>query len=529
MKKLSSHQKLPSEWAEREKLRQKGQFWTPDWVAEAMVQYVSEDSNLIFDPAVGKGAFYSALLRINELNHANLHFYGTDIDKDIIGEAKDEGLFDERISKIEIKDFILNPPKCLYKSIVANPPYIRHHRLSAELKVTLKEISLRAIGRSIDGRAGLHIYFLIQALTLLQEDGKLAFIMPSDTCEGVFSRTLWEWITRKYRLEGVISFSPEATPFPNVDTNALVFLIRKATPVKQFYWAKVLKQGTTELKSLIQTDFRLSKVNEIKVIKRDLSEALIAGLSKDPDKSVKTKYVLGDFARVMRGIATGDNEFFFLNDEQVRRIGIPKEYLRLAIGKTKDVDGLIVDQTTIDDLVSKGRPTCLFYPNGYKFEDLPKKVQDYIKEGESRGLPQKALISTRKPWYRMETREIPPFLFAYLGRRNARFVRNLANVVPLTGFLCIYPLSNDMKYIDKFWGILKNSETTDNLYLIGKSYGSGAIKVEPRSLEKLPIPDHLVEQCNIKPLYQNPLPELFNMLNETKMKTYKVKTIQRNR
>jgi len=39
-KNKKSHQKLPSNWDEREVLRDKGQFWTPSWVAEAMVSYV---------------------------------------------------------------------------------------------------------------------------------------------------------------------------------------------------------------------------------------------------------------------------------------------------------------------------------------------------------------------------------------------------------------------------------------------------------------------------------------------------------
>ena len=43
------HQKLPHSWEEREKLRENGQFWTPSWVAEAMVQYVISGSNLISD------------------------------------------------------------------------------------------------------------------------------------------------------------------------------------------------------------------------------------------------------------------------------------------------------------------------------------------------------------------------------------------------------------------------------------------------------------------------------------------------
>ena len=52
---------IPRSGPHREALRVKGQFWTPDWVAEAMVAYVvGGDCDTIFDPAVGAGAFFRA-------------------------------------------------------------------------------------------------------------------------------------------------------------------------------------------------------------------------------------------------------------------------------------------------------------------------------------------------------------------------------------------------------------------------------------------------------------------------------------
>ena len=62
------HQQIPKEWKEREKLRDKGQFWTPDWVAEAMISYVKKNARLIFDPGTGTGAFFRALKKLDKTN-----------------------------------------------------------------------------------------------------------------------------------------------------------------------------------------------------------------------------------------------------------------------------------------------------------------------------------------------------------------------------------------------------------------------------------------------------------------------------
>jgi hypothetical protein len=97
----------------------------------------------------------------------------------------------------------------------------------------------------------------------------------------------------------------------------------------------------------------------------------------------------------------------------------------------------------------------------------------------------------------METRNTPPFLFAYLGRRNARFVRNRAGLVPLTGFLCVYPLSDAPDFIDRLCVLLGHPDTVDNLALVGKSYGGGAVKVEPRALERLPLSARALREAGL--------------------------------
>src|SRR3972149_1226588 len=221
MGKIITHQKLPTNWDEREKLRDKGQFWTPSWVANAMIAYVSENTDLVFDPATGRGAFYEALL---ELNKPNISFFGTDIDPEVLSDE----IYNQKKCILELRDFIKNPPNRKFKSIIANPPYIRHHRIDEKTKIFLKQLSVSITGYAIDGRAGYHIYFFIQALNHLEKDGKLAFIMPSDTCEGKFAKNLWKWISSTFCIEAVITFDESATPFPNVDTNAIVFLIKNS-------------------------------------------------------------------------------------------------------------------------------------------------------------------------------------------------------------------------------------------------------------------------------------------------------------
>ncbi|MBC7932183.1 MAG: N-6 DNA methylase [Rubrivivax sp.] len=481
------HQILPSAGPEREALRQKGQFWTPDWVAEAMISYaVGGGSHHVFDPAVGAGAFFRAAKNVASESGSYLKLLGTEIDDGALQEARRNGLSSDDLSRVQVGDFVLRPPQEKFDAIVGNPPYIRHHRLPAHVKVELKRFAAGLVGTPLDGRAGLHVYFLLRALQLLSDGGRLAFIVPADTCEGVFSTILWKWVTREYRLDAVVTFAPEASPFPGVDTNPVIFFISNARPASEFWWARCYEPETAQLKMWVASGFKDGGAT-LGVFRRGLAEGLATGLSRSPVEVKSDGPVLSDYARVMRGVATGANEFFFLTVRRATELRISSEFLLPAVGRTRDVPGEEVSLETIEALEEKGKPTLLFSPDGRPLDLFPKPVRDYLKQGEAVGVHLKTLIATRRPWHKMETRPAPPFLFAYLGRRSARFIRNLAGVVPLTGFLCVYPHSRDRLLIEKLWTVLRHPETIANLSLVGKSYGSGAIKVEPRALERLQL------------------------------------------
>lgn len=491
-------QKLPHKFADREALRVKGQFWTPDWVAEAMAAYVlADDADEVFDPAVGAGALLQAAKDVAAKLGKQIILSGREIDPSALIQARQSGLTDDDLARVELRDFMLHPPERRLKAIIANPPYIRHHRLSSDIKSALKSYSAALLGKSLDGRAGLHVYFLIRALDLLDKDGRLAFIMPADTCEGVFAQPLWRWITRRFQLEAVLTFGAEASPFPAVDTNPIIFFIRNAAPQTDVVWAKCEQPRNRELEAWALSGFAQSPRAGLIAEHRAIGEALDTGLSRPPASVRAGGPTLGDFARVMRGIATGANEFFFLTVEQAQALKLPDEFLVPAVGRTRDVTTDEVTDDTLRRLVNSGRPTLLFAPDGRTLDGFPPPVRDYLKQGEAMSIHQRTLIATRRPWYKMESRTPPPFLFAYLGRRSARFIRNRAGVLPLTGFLCVYPRHDDPAFIDKLWQVFQHPATIANLPLVGKSYGSGAIKVEPRALEKLPLPAAVVESARL--------------------------------
>jgi hypothetical protein len=131
--------------------------------------------------------------------------------------------------------------------------------------------------------------------------------------------------------------------------------------------------------------------------------------------------------------------------------------------------------------------------------ELPPEIVAYLQRGADLALPERSLIKLRRPWYKQEKRRTPEFLFAYLGRRNARFIKNDAKVVPLHCLHCVYTHSRDARQLEKLHQVLNHPDTLQNLHLVSKSYGAGALKAEPQNLKNLPVPDYLVEKYELLP------------------------------
>lgn len=489
-------QVLPPTGPQREALREKGQFWTPFWLAKAMVSWVTESRpEMLFDPAVGPGTFLAAARAAGYTGS----FAGYELHESSFTEGRRLGLSPNDFKDVVVGDFISARVDRVFPAIVSNPPYIRHHRLAEDRKAELRRIAERVLGFALDGRVGLHVYFLLKCLELLAPGGRLAFLLPADVCEGISSQALWNRICERFCLEAVLTFDESAAPFPAVDTNAMVFLISNTPPKERFKWLRVWERDgeavTRALRSLARGD---ANQPALTCVERELPEALATGLSRPPRAASSQGVPLSHFARVMRGIATGANEFFFLTGQQIAELGLETRYFIRAIGRTRDCPGDILRAATLAALEAQGRPTWLLNLDATPKDRLPLPLRLYLEAGERQKLHERALIRSRRPWYRMEQRTPPPILFAYLGRRACRFILNETGVVPLTGFLCVYPWDCRPAAVRQLWRALNHSATLQNLAFAGKSYGGGALKVEPRQLETLEIPAAVLDEVGLE-------------------------------
>jgi adenine-specific DNA-methyltransferase len=170
--------------------KQNGVVFTPDWVAEFMVDEIFKRVKLtgdekILDAGCGEGMFsikvvkkFAALTgkNIEKVIEDNLYFI--DISKDYIKKTEDNlrKLTENKINKFNsiIDDFCFYDFKDKFDFIIGNPPYIRIQNLNDKREKLQKKYKTATNG-SID----IYFCFFEKALKLLNENGKISFITPN--------------------------------------------------------------------------------------------------------------------------------------------------------------------------------------------------------------------------------------------------------------------------------------------------------------------------------------------------------------
>lgn len=170
--------------------KQNGVVFTPEWVANFIVDETLNSQKItgkekILDAGCGEGIFTTIAAqkfaklsgkKIEKVIEENIYFI--DISKEYVEKTKQnlQKLSKNKIIKynVIIDDFCLHNFNEKFDFIIGNPPYVRIQNLN-ERKEQLQKNYITASSGSID----LYFCFFEQALKVLKEEGKIAFITPN--------------------------------------------------------------------------------------------------------------------------------------------------------------------------------------------------------------------------------------------------------------------------------------------------------------------------------------------------------------
>ena len=476
--------------AERNRL---GQFATPTALAEDILQYAasllpSGEQVHFLDPAIGTGAFYSALCKVFPVKRI-AEALGFEIDPHYGKPAarlwKDTGL------TMKLSDFTHAPPSPRFNLIICNPPYVRHHHLENGNKNRLQLLTQQASGIKISGLAGLYCHFLGLSHAWMADGGLAGWLIPSEFMDVNYGQAVKRYLLDRVTLLHIHRFDPNDEQFADALVSSAVVWFRNTRPPKD-HAVNFTFGGTLVEPKLSRTVSARALGHETK-------------WTRFPTSDVRTRSgipTISDFFQIKRGLATGDNDYFILPEEEIKSRHLPMEVFTPILPSPRYLtdDEVKADRHgnpqierrryLLDTKLSEDEIECRF-----------PALYAYLKEGKDRGLPERYLCQHRSLWYGQENRPPAPIVCTYLGRgdtksgRPFRFILNSSLATVANVYLAMYPrpvlahaLTRDPTLIRRVWQVL-NAITPEQLLSEGRVYGGGLHKLEPKELANVPVPE----------------------------------------
>ena len=469
--------------AERNRL---GQFATPTALARDILGYAAtlltpEEQIHFFDPAIGTGAFYSALLNTFPKQRI-AEALGFEIDPHYGNPAS--LIWQNSALILKHADFTREEPTPRFNLVICNPPYVRHHHIQANDKKRLLHRSFKASGMKLSGLAGLYCHFLALAHGWMAEGGIAGWLIPSEFMDVNYGRALKQYLLQRVTLLHIHRFDPNDVQFADALVSSSVVWFRNTQPLPD-YNVTFSFGGSLAAPKILRTVPAKELRREAKWTRFPISEI----------RSGKTVPTIADFFRITRGLATGNNGFFILGDEAIAVRGLPPELFRPILPSPRHLsdDEVLADK---DGNPQVGRR--LFLLDTRLGEDEIKSrfpaLCAYLEEGKAQGVHEGYICSHRSPWYVQEKRPPAPIVCTYLGRGDAktgrpfRFILNNSRATVANVYLAMYPtplllryMARDPGLIRRVWQVL-NEITPGQLLDEGRVYGGGLHKLEPKEL-----------------------------------------------
>lgn len=475
--------------ADRNKL---GQFATPTQLARDVLAYglalLPQSTPVRFlDPAIGTGSFYSALLSTS-IGRPVESAVGFEIDKHYGTPSK--ALWDGTSLEITLADFTRQiPPVDARKRanlLICNPPYVRHHHLNGADKARLQAAAREASHVVLSGLSGLYCYFMALAHDWMTEGGVAGWLIPSEFMDVNYGRALKYYLLHEVTLLHIHRFDPNDVQFDDALVSSAVVWFKKERPpvdhqVRFSYGGSIQQPATSKNVSVLD----LERADKWTRFPRQDAEAGHDG------------YRLGDLFAIKRGLATGENGFFILDEDKVRALELPAQFLTPILPSSRYIkaDEINGDGTGVPLLDKR-----LFLINCDLPEDEVARDYPALWAYLQTGLDQVALrylCRTRRHWYAQERRAAAPIVCTYIGRsdhagRPFRFLLNNSKATATNAYLMLYPqpllaelLTREPAALRLLWQAL-NAIGRETLLGNGRVYGGGMHKLEPKELANVP-------------------------------------------
>ena len=408
--------------------------------------------------------------------------YGVDVDSTCADTARRSGPLIE--ANCITADFLGTSPADLpggpFAAIVGNPPYVRHHWL----KGTQREMARAVVADSIvplRATASMWAYFLVHALKFLQRSGRLAMLVPEAILQADYAAPLRKVLSERFGRSLLVHIRDRLFD----GTDEAVVVVAASGYGERGRLSIDAIDGPGDLAPLLADSGIVGRSSAVTVFNgRRITEPVLRLLQEIEGRT--TVRQLAELAEVRIGFVTGANRYFMRNRLDLDELDLPAGAVHPVVRRTQWLAGLHFRQDDHEDLAAAGAAAFLVRP-ACSHQHHPG-VKKWLADGLEHGVDQGFKCAARPNWFQMALPAAPD-AFATCSRLGApRLVLNR------TAYRC----SNALHSVRWKPSITVVGEavavgfltTTVGVWaeLFGRRYGGGVLKIEPGTLNRIPIP-----------------------------------------
>jgi len=459
--------------------KQLGQVATPEPIARLMAKWVmSAKPNTVLDPAAGLGGLLAACRQFDR----RVELVGAERDTETLQRAKTSA---PRGAKLILADY-LKSDAGLFDGIIANPPYVKAHRLDYSEKDWL--YFEERLGTPLDRLTNLYALFLLKIWEDLAPRGRAAVILPAEFLNANFGQEIKERLLGAIRPAGIAIFAPSLNVFADALTTSAIVLLDKSRLLKAPIWARLaetVEDAEAFVEGLLAGRISAAGNGLIDLAALNPRDKWLNLLLNRATERVPVRFAkrVGDYFNCRRGIATGANDFFCLSRAEMREHRLTEAHVEPCVTKATDADGLVFTREKFDALIARDRRCFLLNPsrNG-------QNLTRYLELGEQQGIPKRHLPSHRPTWYLPENRAVADIWVAVFSRESVKFILNTSGAKNLTCFHGLYAKPGNEPLAPLMTLFLNSSLGRESFSQVNRFYGDGLNKLEPKDVEDMPCP-----------------------------------------
>ncbi|TDU30670.1 N-6 DNA methylase [Arthrobacter sp. JUb115] len=460
----------------------RGAYFTPEPVASFMAQWaLGEQGSKVLEPSCGEAQFLAAAHPVLADGRERVELVGLELHEPSVQAARERMSAAGIDARIEHANFFEVTGNAEYDAVIGNPPYVRY-QLHRGADRQLSRAAAKASGVELNELASIWAAFVVHATSFLAVGGRLALVLPAELMFVNYAGPVRQMLLERFASVHLAVF--EERLFADAQEEVVLLLAEGyregasgSFNLHQFRNAldlQALGEGTRHTPVRMNERWTGSLVGlEAQGI---LSAALAAGRMAP----------LQSWGETSLGAVTGNNKWFTLSAQQIQDLGLAREDLiRISPPGSRHLRGLELSEDGWEKLAEHGAAAYMFRPGA----EPSGAGARFVASGELQNVDQAYKCKVRSPWWRVPVLSVPDLFMTYMNADTPRLTANEAAVHHINSIHGVY-LGADARELGRELLPVASLNTLTMLgaEMVGRSYGGGILKLEPREADQLPVP-----------------------------------------